>query len=136
MILLSYGSPLRCDSPLMYGSPLSCDSPYSWYSPLRCDSPLYFPSCTEIENSKQELTKLIDRFDTFEINDKKFKDIKQSLVVLNRRLSRTLCERKDSMLGDKEYAFEFSSLKTFEFKDIDIENFFGCFKEVEIVNEQ
>jgi hypothetical protein len=47
---------------------------------------------TEIEKSKQELTHLIDRFDNFEINDKKFKEIKQSLSILNGGLTRTLSE--------------------------------------------
>ncbi len=38
---------------------------------------------TEIEHSKQELTHLIDMFDNFEISDKKFKEIKQNLSILN-----------------------------------------------------
>ena len=67
---------------------------------------------TEIENSKKELTELIDDFDTLEIDYEKFEEIRQSLAVLNRGLNRKLDEYKDSIIGGKEY--------TFEFKEIDI----------------
>ena len=80
---------------------------------------------TEIEKSKVELTKLIDGFDTFEISDKKFEEIKKSLIVLNRGLTRTLGENKDSITRGKEY--------TFEFQEIDIKKLFGSFKEIQKV---
>jgi chromosome segregation ATPase len=80
---------------------------------------------TEIENSKKELTELIDDFDTLEIDYEKFEEIRQSLAVLNRGLNRKLDEYKDSIIGGKEY--------TFEFKEIDIKDLFGCFKEVKKV---
>ena len=80
---------------------------------------------TEIEKSKEELTKLIDGFDTFEISDKKFEEIKKSLIVLNRGLTRTLGETKDSITRGKEY--------TFEFQEIDIKKLFGSFKEIQKV---
>ncbi len=80
---------------------------------------------TEIEKSKVELTKLIDGFDTFEISDKKFEEIKKSLIVLNRGLTRTLGETKDSITRGKEY--------TFEFQEIDIKKLFGSFKEIQKV---
>ncbi len=80
---------------------------------------------TAIEKSKKELTKLIERFDTFEINDTKFNEIVQSLYVLNGGLTSKLGEYKESMIGGKEY--------TFEFKEIDIKGLFGCFKEVKKV---
>jgi len=80
---------------------------------------------TEIEKSKEELTDLVDRFDTFEIDEKKFEEIRQSLTVLNGGLNRKLDEYKDSMIGNKEY--------TFEFEEIDFKGSFGCFKEVEKV---
>ncbi len=80
---------------------------------------------TEIEKSKEELNKLIDRFDTFDIDEKKFEEIRQRLIVLNRGMPRKLGEYKDSMIGNKEY--------TFEFKEIDINGLFGSFKEVEKV---
>ena len=68
---------------------------------------------------------MIDRFDTFDIDEKKFEVIRQRLIVLNRGMPRKLGEYKDSMIGNKEYIFEF--------KDIDINGLFGCFKEVEKV---
>ena len=80
---------------------------------------------TKIEESKEELTKLIDRFDTFEIDEKKFEEIRQSLRILNEGLTRKLSEYKDSIIGGKE--------NTFEFKDVDINVLFGSFKEVEKV---
>ena len=80
---------------------------------------------TEIEKSKEELNKLIDRFDTFDIDEKKFEEIRQCLIVLNRGLSRKLSEYKDSMIGGREYFFEFH--------DIDINGLFGSFKEIEKV---
>ena len=80
---------------------------------------------TEIEESKEDLTKLIDRFDTFEIDEKKFEEIRQSLSILNGDLTRKLGEYKDSIIGDKKYSFEF--------EEIDIKGLFGSFKEVEKV---
>ena len=68
---------------------------------------------------------MIDRFDTFDIDEKKFEVIRQRLIVLNRGMPRKLGEYKDSMIGNKEY--------TFEFKDIDINGLFGSLKEVEKV---
>jgi len=61
---------------------------------------------TEIQQSNEKLTKLIDRFDTFDIDEKKFEEIRQSLSILNGGLTRTLIEYKDSMIGEKEYTFE------------------------------
>ena len=77
---------------------------------------------TEIEKSKQELTYLIDRFDNFEINVKKFKEIKQSLSILNGGLTRALSENKYSIINFTEYKFDF--------QEIHIENLIGCFKQV------
>ncbi len=58
-------------------------------------------------------------------DEKKFEEIRQCLIVLNRGLSRKLSEYKDSMIGGREYFFEFH--------DIDIKGLFGSFKEVEKV---
>jgi len=80
---------------------------------------------TEIERSKKELTKLIDKFDTFDFNKLKFETAKNSLSILNGCLTRKLSEYKDSIIGGKE--------NTFEFKDVDINVLFGSFKEVEKV---
>ena len=80
---------------------------------------------TEIEKMKEELIQLIYRFDTFEINDKKLEDIRGHLTIFNGNLSRKLSEYKDSIIGNKEY--------TFEYEDIDIKSLFGSFKEIEKV---
>jgi hypothetical protein len=80
---------------------------------------------TEIEKSKEELNKLIDRVDTFDIDEKKFEEIRQCLIALNRGMPRKLGEYKDSLIEGKEY--------TFEFKEIDINGLFGSFKEIEKV---
>jgi len=80
---------------------------------------------TEIEKSKEELTKLIDRFDTFDFNEFKFLTAKHSLSIINGGLTRKLSEYKDTIIGGKAY--------TFEFNDIDINGLFGSFKEVKKV---
>ena len=67
----------------------------------------------------------MDRFETFEIDNEKFEEIMQSLIVLNGVLTRKLSEYKDSIIGDKKY--------TFEFKEINIKGLFGSLKEVEKV---
>jgi len=80
---------------------------------------------TEIEKSKEELTELVGRFDTFEIDNEKFEEIRESLTVLNEDLTRKLEEFKESIIGDKNYILEF--------QEIDIKSLFGSFKEVEKV---
>ena len=80
---------------------------------------------TEIEKSKEELTNLIDKFDTFDFNELKFETAKHSLSILNGGLTRKLNEYKDTIIGDKKY--------TFEFKEINIKGLFGSLKEVEKV---
>ena len=80
---------------------------------------------TDIENLKEELTELMDDFDTFEIDNEKFEEIRQSLTFLNGGLTRQLGEYKDSIIGDKKYSFEFV--------EIDIKGLFGSFKETEKV---
>ena len=77
---------------------------------------------TEIEKSKEELTDLVDSFDTFEIDNEKFEETRQSLTVLNGRLNRKLEEYKDTKIVGKE--------NTFEFEDIDNKSLFGCFQEI------
>jgi hypothetical protein len=81
---------------------------------------------TEIEKPKEELTELIERFDTFEISENKFKEIRQSLTVLNGGLTRKLGEYKDSIIGKKQF--------TFKFDDIQIKNLFGFLEEFKNVN--
>jgi hypothetical protein len=77
---------------------------------------------SEIGKSNEELTELIEDFDTFEIDIEKFEEIKQSLTVLNVGLNRKLGEHKNTKIGGK--------VNTFQLKDIDIKGLFGSFKEV------
>ena len=72
---------------------------------------------TVIEKSKNELKKLITQFDTLEINDKKFEDIKASVAVVNQEFHKILAEYHDSLIGNKEF--------TFKFKELPIEDIFG-----------
>ena len=80
---------------------------------------------TKIEEAKEELTELMDRFETFEIDNEEFEETMQSLKVHNGVLTRKLGEYKDSIIGDKKY--------TFEFKEINIKGLFGSLKEIEKV---
>jgi len=82
-------------------------------------------SCKFLDSKIKKNTKFIDDFDTFEIDNEKFEDIRQHLTILNGNLSRKLSGNKDSIIGGKEY--------TFEFKEIDIKSLFGSFKETEKV---
>jgi len=59
------------------------------------------------ELSNEKLTMLIDDFDTFEIDNEKFEDIRGHLSILNECISRELSEYKDAIIGRKEYNFEF-----------------------------
>ena len=72
---------------------------------------------TVIEKSKNELKKLITQFDTLEINDKKFEDIKASVAVVNQEFHKILAEYHDSLIGNKKY--------TFELKELPKEDIFG-----------
>ena len=68
--------------------------------------------------------KLITQFDTLEINDKKFKDIKTNVAVVNQEFHKILAEYQDSLIGNKKY--------TFEFKDMLIEDIFGRVFDVQV----
>ena len=70
---------------------------------------------TNIEKSRKDLNELISRFDTLEFNDKKFEDIKTSVVSVNQEFNKILAEYQDSLIGNKKYTFVLKSreLKTF-----------------------
>ena len=72
---------------------------------------------TFIEKSKNELNKLITQFDTLEINDKKFGDIKSSAAVVNQEFHKILAENQENLIGNKK--------SRFEFKESPIEDIFG-----------
>ena len=62
--------------------------------------------------------KLVELFDTFDIDDKR--DIMNSVVIFNKRLTRIADQHKVSLIGNKNYSFEFN--------EIQIDDIFGCFK--------
>ena len=79
----------------------------------------------DVEKLKKDLSQLISRFDTFDIREKKYEDIKQEVGVLNKAITRIQSEYTNSLLGNKECSFESNH---FEIKDV-----FGCFKEIQKV---
>ena len=80
---------------------------------------------TKIENSKRQLNELISQFDTLEINDQKFIEIKSSVAVVNREIHKILPEYQNSLVGNTKY--------TFEFEELPIEPFFGRLTEREVI---
>ncbi len=64
---------------------------------------------TNIDRSKQKLDGFIKKFDTFEINDKKFKDIKNSVFILNKNFKSIISDFRKSLLGHNEYSFKFEN---------------------------
>ena len=80
----------------------------------------------DINKQKKVLDELLERFDRFDIDEKEFEEIKESVVLLNRRITFKIEEYKCSVVGNKVYSFEI--------KDIDIENNFGSLKVVEKVD--
>ena len=80
----------------------------------------------DINKQKKVLDELLERFDRFDIDEKEFKEIKESVVLLNRSITFKIEELKCSVVGNKVYSFEI--------KDIDIENNFGSLKVVEKVD--
>lgn len=61
----------------------------------------------EFDKSKNELEELVGRFDTFEINEKKFENIKNSTEILDDRFNKMLKEYKRSVLNYQKYSFDF-----------------------------
>lgn len=76
-----------------------------------------------IDLSKKELDELIANFDTFDINEKKFGDIKQDVSVLNASFNKVLAEYKDSLIGNSQYSFDF--------EEVSIEDLFGSYGQIE-----
>jgi hypothetical protein len=79
---------------------------------------------TDIEQSKKELDNFTKRFDTFEINDKKFKAIKQGVVAVNQTFDNIIIDYNNSLVGNKEYSFAFM--------DRPISDIFGCFYDANV----
>jgi len=62
---------------------------------------------TNIEQSKKELEDYVKKFDTFDIDEKKFEDIKQRVVGVNKKLDKIILDYKNALIGNKEYSFKY-----------------------------
>jgi hypothetical protein len=60
-----------------------------------------------IDKSRKKLDLITERFDTFEYNYKKFKEIKSTVTALNKELQEIIVEYQDSLILKKDYSFEF-----------------------------
>ena len=74
---------------------------------------------TNIEQSKKELDDYVKRFDTFDIDEKKFEAIKQGVVVVNGKFDKIILDYNNALIGNKVYSFRFN--------EIPIADIFGCF---------
>jgi len=82
---------------------------------------------TDIEQSKKELEEYVKRFDTFDINDRKFEAIKQGVVAVNGKFDKIILDYNNALIGNKEYSFQFS--------DMPIADIFGCFHDSKYVRD-
>jgi len=60
-----------------------------------------------IDKSRKKLDLITERFDTFEYNYKKFKEIKSTVTALNKELQEIIVEYQDLLILKKDYSFEF-----------------------------
>ena len=72
---------------------------------------------TLVEKAKNELNELKSQFDSLKTNDKKFKDVKESVAVVNQRLHEILAEYQDNLTGNRDYTFEFEESRIEYFFD-------------------
>ena len=73
----------------------------------------------DIEHSKKELDEYVKKFDTFDIDEKKFEAIKQGVVELNEKFDKIILDYNNALIGNKEYSFKFI--------EIPIADIFGSF---------
>ena len=82
---------------------------------------------TSIEQYKKELDACVKRFDTFEIDEKKFEAIKQGVVAVNGKFDKIILDYNNALIGNKEYSFQFY--------EIPIADIFGCFYDASYVRD-
>ncbi len=82
---------------------------------------------TEIEQSKKELDDYVKRFDTFDIDEKKFEAVKQGVVDVNWKFDKIIIDYNGALIGNKEYSFKFDQ--------IPFENIFGRFYDASYVRD-
>jgi len=62
---------------------------------------------TNIEQSKNELDDYVKRFDTFEIDERKFEAIKQGVVCVNGKFDKIILDYNNALIENKKYSFGF-----------------------------
>ena len=82
---------------------------------------------TDIEHSKKELDDYVKRFDTFDIDEKKFEAIKKGVICVNGKLDKIILDYNKPLIGNKEYSFRFN--------EIPIADIFGCFYDTKCVRD-
>jgi len=65
---------------------------------------------TDIEQSKKELEDYVKRFDTFDIDEKKFEAIKQGVVCVDGKFDKIILDYNNVLIGNKEYSFRFNEI--------------------------
>lgn len=71
----------------------------------------------KIENSKYELNGLIRQFDTLDIHERKYEEVKRDVNAVNKDFAKLIDELDSVLVGNKKFEFEFS--------DQSIEDIFG-----------
>ncbi len=80
----------------------------------------------DVESSKMKLSNLTEKFDTFEFDDERLESIKNSMEHFRVDNSKIVVKYKEALLGHNKYSFEFNHRS--------IEEFFGQYNEVKMVN--
>ena len=65
---------------------------------------------TNIEQSKKDLDDYVKRFDTFDIDEKKFEAIKQGVVCVDGKFDKIILDYNNALIGNKEYSFRFNEI--------------------------
>ena len=60
-----------------------------------------------INKSRKKLNDITERFDTFDYNYKKSKELKSTVTALNIEFQQILVEYQVSLISNKQYSFEF-----------------------------
>jgi hypothetical protein len=66
-----------------------------------------------------ELDDYVKRFDTFDIDEKKFEAIKQGVVCVDGKFDKIILDYNNALIGNKEYSFKYY--------EISIRDVFGRF---------
>ena len=65
------------------------------------------------------------KFGTFNIDEKKFEDIKQRVVGVNKKFDKIILDYNNGLIGNNEYSFKFN--------EISIADVFGRFYDIKYV---